>query len=37
MMKLFARIDILNGHVFERERERKKKKSFPLRRKVDYS
>lgn len=24
-MKLFARIDILNGHVFEREREREKK------------
>lgn len=30
MMKLFARIDILNGHVFERERERKKKSLFPF-------
>lgn len=28
MMKLFARIDILNGHVFERERE--KKSLFPF-------
>lgn len=29
MMKLFARIDILNGHVFSRERE-KKKSLFPF-------
>lgn len=29
MMKLFAQIDILNGHVFSRERE-KKKSLFPF-------